>query len=39
MYCDVIVRRWQDWTGLDWTGKQAILAGCEQTFAEVALHR
>ena len=33
-YCDVIVRRWQDWTG-----KQAILAGCEQTFAEVALQR
>ncbi|SFJ02365.1 hypothetical protein [Nitrosomonas sp. Nm34] len=29
-YGDVILRCWQDWAG-----KQAVLAGCEQTFAEV----
>ena len=28
-YVDVIVRRWESFTG-----KQAILAGCEQTFVE-----
>jgi len=33
-YIDVIVRRWESFTG-----KQAILAGCEQTFAEVASER
>ncbi len=33
-YVDVIVRRWESFTG-----KQAILAGCEQTFAEVASER
>ncbi len=33
-YVDVIVRRWESFTG-----KQAMLAGCEQTFAEVALQR
>lgn len=31
---NVIVRRWESFTG-----KQAILAGCEQTFAEVASER
>lgn len=33
-YVDVIVRRWESFTG-----KQAILTGCEQTFAEVASER
>lgn len=33
-YVDVIVRRWESFTG-----KQAILAGCEQTFAEIASER
>jgi hypothetical protein len=30
-YCDVIARRWELFTG-----KQAMLAGCEQTFTGVA---
>nr|WP_281720079.1 site-specific DNA-methyltransferase [Nitrosomonas nitrosa] len=33
-YVDVIVRRWESFTG-----KQAMLAGCEQTFAEIASER
>lgn len=33
-YVDVMVRRWESFTG-----KQAILAGCEQTFVEIASER
>ena len=30
-YCDVIVQRWQDWTG-----RTAVLEGDGQTFGEIA---
>jgi DNA modification methylase len=33
-YCDVIVKRWQDWTG-----QQATLEATGQTFAELSAER
>jgi DNA modification methylase len=33
-YCDVIVRRWQEYTG-----RAAVLAGCDRSFGEIAAER
>ena len=33
-YCDVIVKRWQDWTG-----QEAMLEATGQTFAELSAER